>query len=124
MQRDLVPGGSRLGEQGKILFVVVGGHHKKGAVHPGSVQGGQDIRCGFAGTVIKGQADPFFGLRTAGVVRKGGSSGTECRSVRHGGQVLLGAAGKPGGCPGSKPGNKGKQGECGHPHPLAQRTVF
>ena len=124
MQRDLMPGSGSLCEQGQILLVVAGSHHKKGAMDPGGIQCCQHRRSRPAGPVIKGQADPFFGLRTAGVVRKGGSSGTECRSVRHGGQVLLGAAGKPGGCPGSKPGNKGKQGECGHPHPLAQRMVF
>ena len=63
VQRDLVPGADRFGEQGQILLVVTGSHHKKCGVHSGRVQRAEHIRCGLAGAVVKGQADPLFRQR-------------------------------------------------------------
>ena len=93
VQRDLMPGGSSLCEQGQIFLVVAGGHYKKGAVHPGGIQRSQHLRGGLAGAVIKGQADPFFrqgrGSGRTGIGcshrRRGRGKGAE---VRRGGQLV------------------------------------
>lgn len=52
MQRDLVPGADRFGEQGQILLVVTGSHHKNVACTPAA----------------------FSALSTSGVVLLGPSS--------------------------------------------------
>ena len=97
VQRDLMPGGSSLCEQGQIFLIVAGGHHKKGAVHPGGIQRSQHCRGGLAGAVIKGQADPFF-RQGRGSGRTGiGCSHRRCgrgkgRKVRRGGQLVQLAA--------------------------------
>ena len=96
MQRDLMPGGSSLREQGQIFLVVAGSYHKKGAVHPGGIQGRENIRRGLAGAVIKGQADPFFRRRREFFRHRGrrGLTFSRCQEfrVRNRGQIALPAA--------------------------------
>lgn len=97
-------------------------------MHPGSVQGGQDIRCGFAGTVVEGQADPlfrqgFFGGRTGACLGKGSGSGGEGGRVRHGGQVLRAAADKFWLCPGGEACNESKQQGGQEQGPVAPKTM-
>ncbi len=68
MQCDLVPGGCSFGEQGQIFLVVVGGHHKKGAVHPGGIQRRQHLR----GVVLLGPSSKVRQTHLSG--REGAAS--------------------------------------------------
>ena len=88
----MLPGGSGLREQGQIFLVVAGGYHKKGAVHPGGIQGRENIRRGLAGAIIKGQTNPLFrqggiGLRFR-CGHRGHSRGEGC-CIRPDGQIRL-----------------------------------
>ena len=126
VQCDLMSGADRFGEQGQILFVVAGSHHKKGGVHPCSVQGIEHIRRGLAGAVIKGQADPLFRKdRSSGLCLHRNRDGRgEHRGVRYRGQILRLTSGDDRRRSRYKPHDKGKQHHRRNSGPPASGKVF
>ena len=92
MERDLMPGGSSLRDEGKIFVVVAGGDYKEGRLYSGTVQRGQNVRRRLAGAVVEGQTDPLLGHRLRGRFYGERRGRGDKAFVRHRGQVALSAA--------------------------------